>query len=60
MELHRGYAPWNQGPNAQTEIYFGHADLDYARSQGKSDQEIADWARANPDKLLGIFITHYS
>ena len=51
MEIHHGYSPWKGGPNDQTAIYFGHADWDVAKAQGKSAQEIADWARANPDKF---------
>ena len=51
MEIHHGYAPYNQGPNDGTKIYFGHADWHVAQRQGKSAQEIAAWARANPHKF---------
>ena len=51
MEIHHGYAPYNQGPNDGTKIYFGHADWHVAQRQGKSAKEIAAWARANPNKF---------
>jgi len=50
LDLSRGYAPWNQGPDAQTEQYFGHADWHHHR-QTLNPNEMADWAVANADKF---------
>ena len=48
MDYSRGQAQYEGFEN-----YFGHKDLDYHRSQGKSDQEILSWLDANSDKLRG-------
>ena len=50
LDLSRGYAPWNQGPNAQTDQYFGHADWHHHR-QTLNPNEMADWAVSNADKF---------
>ncbi len=52
MDIHHGMDPWKSAEGSATTTKFGHADYHAAKAQGKSDAEIASWAKSNTD-LMG-------
>jgi len=52
MDIHHGMNPWKSDGVTPTTTKFGHADYHAAKAQGKSDAEIASWAKSNTD-LMG-------
>jgi len=51
MDIHHGMNPWKSDGVTPTTTKFGHADYHAAKAQGKSDAEIASWARSNTDVM---------
>jgi len=51
MDIHHGMNPWKNDGVTPTTTKFGHADYHAAKAQGKSDAEIASWARSNTDVM---------